>query len=589
MASDRTDGVAAKLRLLETAHQDGRHDLAMSLAESIKDTLSFERQDEFGPGPLHLGIDDVRKVAELPSPGWRKWARGWAFCHEITVFETVGIDRQREPVHVRFAAAPQQLLDPSREIRVAQVEPKGELSEIPSQLLKHVRSKVDHRCEVVFQTDVAMHESAVFLIFFGNPNAELPDYQTDLEVRGEGYALDIENGFFEAKLSHQMGQLTRLNYKREHGLELYAGGKGHGEPPTIDWSNDYVDAGGFQKLRMRAWGECPNWSVVRGPVCAQIRRWGFPHSPVHPLYAPSRMHMDQTYTFYAGLPHFFKHGEMEAVTELEISAMRDDEWVFSGYSFDQQLWLDRQGIVHEGKPTGDDANDLWGVGFYHTKSRDALVALWLKHEADNYDDIQHNGSPTLHYDGHGQLWARYPARGTTLDAGAVFRQRNAYLAIDYPKESGSADVASLRHQLVNPLEVRKEDIPAWDGAVVLGQLARPGESPEATPLKQAIWAVLREIRDEQLYKVDANVVDMGYIYDLRIEDGVVHILLTMPHRGRPVYDFLITGGGGRVDEGIHERLSRIGGIRDVVIDFTWEPAWDINRVSLECRERLGLD
>jgi len=43
---------------------------------------------------------------------------------------------------------------------------------------------------VVFQADVATHGNAAFLIFFGNPNAELPEYPTDLRVDGEGYGLD---------------------------------------------------------------------------------------------------------------------------------------------------------------------------------------------------------------------------------------------------------------------------------------------------------------------------------------------------------------------------------------------------------------
>ena len=588
MASNRTDSVPEKIRLLENAFKNGRTDLAMSLTESIKDTLSFERQSELSSAPPHADLNAVRKVSTLPT-AWADWARGWEFYQTITGFETVGIERIREPIHVRCAVGAQQMQDPWREIRVARLNAAdGLLEEIPSQIISHVRTKTEHRCEVAFQTDVAMHDSASFLIFFGNPNAELPRYQTDLKTRGEGYALDIENRYFEAHLSRQMGQLERLRYKREHGLELFAGGKGHGEPPMIDWSNDYADAGHFQKFRIRSWAECPNWSVVRGPVCVQIRRWGFPHSPVHPLFTPSRMHIDQTYTFYAGLKHFFKHGEMETVKELEISAMRDDEWVFSGYSFDEQLWIDRQGVVHEGKPPGDQANDLWGVGFYHSKSRDALVALWLKHEADNFDAIQHNGSPTLHYDGHGQLWSRYPARATKLNTETVFRQRNAYLAIDYPKDEGREQVARLRHQLVNPLEIRNEDLPIGPRAKTSERLARSGETRAAEPLKRAIWNALREVKDEQLYKVDSNVVDLGYIYDLKIEDGVARILLTMPHRGRPVYDFLVTQGGGRVEEGISERVRRVPGIRDVVVNFTWEPAWDVNRVTAKCRAALGI-
>lgn len=554
----------------------------MSLSESIKDTLSFERQDQFR-GELHAKADAAAEVGELPK-ALSDWARCWSFCHSLTLFETIGVARKQEPVRFRFAANARQLLDPWREIRVLNLS-NG--SEIPSQVLQHVRTETEHLCELVFQADVGVHASAAFLIFFGNANAELPKYETDLEARGEGYGLDIENRFFEAQLSRQMGQLDRLNYKREHGLELYAGGKGHGEPPTIDWSNDYADAGHFQKFRIRSWAECPNFEVRRGPVCVQVRRWGFPHSPIHPIFTPSRIHIDQTYEFYAGLPHFLKHGEMEAVADVEISALRDDEWVFSGYSFDTQLWIDRQGLVHEGRPPAEQANDLWGVGFYHSKSHDAFVALWLKHEADNFEGIQHNGTASLHYDGHGQLWARYPARSTKLKTGAVFKQHNAYLAIDYPAESGADEVAQLRHQLANPLEIQTGDLPDAP-AKLNGKLARPGEGPDASALKSKITAALRKVQDEQLYKVDANVIDMGYIYDLRVADGVVHVLLTMPHRGRPVYEFLVTGGGGRVEGGIREQLLALDGVRDVVVDFTWEPAWDVNRIAPQLRKTLGI-
>ena len=82
----------------------------------------------------------------------------------------------------------------------------------------------------------AVHGRASYLVFHGNPAAELPEPATDLRCRGEGYALEIANHHYVARLSPQMGQLERLISRREHGLELYAGGKGHGEPPTIDWA-----------------------------------------------------------------------------------------------------------------------------------------------------------------------------------------------------------------------------------------------------------------------------------------------------------------------------------------------------------------
>lgn len=585
MPPRRTDTIAEKISLLEEAYKNDRQDVAMSLAASLKETLGFELQSKRNnKGPVHAGVGEILKVKDLPSV-WAAWAKGWSCFHSITVFETVGAKREREPVHLRLTVALADMDNPWREIRVARV--KNGLGEIPSQVLDYVRDEKEHYVELAFLADVDMHDSSSYLIFYGNPNAELPNYITDLEVRGEGYGLEIENQYFQANLSEQMGQLERITYKREHGLELYAGGKGHGEPPTIDWAHDYVDEGKFQKIRMRNWAECPNWEVKRGPVCIQVRRWGFPHGPIHPLFTPSRIHMDQTYTFYAGSPHFFKEGEIEAIKDVKISAMRDDEWVFSGYSFDEILWIDKQGMVHEGKVPKEQSKDLWGVGFFHSKSRDLLVALWLEHEADHFPGIQHGGTPTLHYNGHGQIWARYPANEADLKAGTVFRQHNAYLMKDYPDEGGREEVAQLRHQLVNPLEVRSEDLPVVDKEKPAGRLARQGETQERGVIKRAIWKALEEVRDNQLYTLKSSIVELGYVYDVRVEDGVAYVLVTMPHRGRPVYDFLVTKGGGRVEEGIQEQVERVKGVRKVVVDFTWEPGWDINRVSDKARKEIG--
>ncbi|MGD9646229.1 MAG: metal-sulfur cluster assembly factor, partial [Pirellulales bacterium] len=434
------------------------------------------------------------------------------------------------------------------------------------------------------------HEAAHYFIFFGNPHAELPEYTSDLHVAGEGYGLDIGNQHYLVRLSRQTGQLERLIYRREHGLELYAGGKGHGEPPDIDWGHDYVDQGHFQKLRMRNWSRCPNFEVVRGPLSVQVRRWGFPHSPVHPLFTPSRMHMDIGYTFYAGQPYFLKRGRMDMVQDFPIAAMRDDEWVFSGYSFTDTLWIDSGGRLHEGSVPPEQANALWGVGFFNRVSRDAFIALRLDHAAEGFDKLPHGGAPTLHYAGHGQLWSRYPAEQAQMKAGSWVRQENAYLLSPYPEHEAAAQIEAVRHRLLNPPDIHIE-MPALPASAAASgaALARHGETPETAGLKPQVWQVLREIRDEQLYTAETNIVDLGYVYDVRVRDGVVRVVVTMPHRGRPVYQFLVSQGGGRVEEGIRERLLRIDGVRDVVVEFTWDPPWSQARLSDQGRQALGLD
>ncbi len=86
---DHTDGLEVKIRLLQEALATGRRDLALSLAESIKDTIQFERRREAGPGGLHSGPDHGMSVDALPRP-WAQWARGWSGVKPIDLFETVG-------------------------------------------------------------------------------------------------------------------------------------------------------------------------------------------------------------------------------------------------------------------------------------------------------------------------------------------------------------------------------------------------------------------------------------------------------------------------------------------------------------------
>ena len=75
-------------------------------------------------------------------------------------------------------------------------------------------------------------------------------------------------------------------------------------------------------------------------------------------------------------------------------------------------------------------------------------------------------------------------------------------------------------------------------------------------------------------------MDMGYVYDVRVEDDLVWVLITMPHRGRPRHEY--------IGIPLRQRLLQLDGVREVVVDFTWEPAWDVARLTARGREILGL-
>ena len=79
----RTDSVETKLSLLKRARESGDLDLAMSLAESIKHTLSFERQSRDEQESV-IDAATFQIVEKLPSE-WAEWANGWSFFKVVEI------------------------------------------------------------------------------------------------------------------------------------------------------------------------------------------------------------------------------------------------------------------------------------------------------------------------------------------------------------------------------------------------------------------------------------------------------------------------------------------------------------------------
>ena len=160
----------------------------------------------------------------------------------------------------------------------------------------------------------------------------------------------------------------------------------------------------------------------------------------------------------------------------------------------------------------------------------------------------------------------------------------------YPADGGAHLLETWRTRLLHPLTLSSGAALLRSGefadagrtaASLAGGLASSGETPADAPLKAALWDALREIRDDRFYTVDANVVDMGYVYDVRLRHGGdAEVLMTMPHRGRPRYRYL----GNRVAE----RLAGVPGVRRVVITPVWNPPWTPHHMTDAGWHAMGL-
>lgn len=590
--SNQSDSFEDKMKMLQSAWDKKDYRLARALTNSLRISEIQAQVENEDLGKSLIGADQFATVASLPN-AWKNWAIGWKYYKMLNLEEKAGIQRKAEPVEVLLSFQASQTDSLAREIRVAEIK-DGVLIELTSQVFSEIRRGAEKICKLMFLADNQGNEKRNYLVFYGNPDAELPNYETDLKVTGEGYGLDIENEYFTAYLSKQTGQLARIILKREHGLEIYSGGQGHGEPAGIDWAHDYVSEDNFQKLRISLWEECPDFEVIRGPICTIIRRWGLPYSPVHPIFSPARMNMDIEYRFYAGLPYFYKFGLMSALKTFDMVYIRDDEWVLTGQSFTDILWMDAGGKVQIGQVPEESSDKLWGIGFFNKDTKDSFIGLFLDHHTDGFQEPSHNGSPTFYYKWHGHFWQRWPVpKGVkTIPEGAVFHQKNAYVTLPFDTQSGPAKIEGIRKELMNPLSAAsskmQQNIIAKANPKRLARLAEAGDSPIP---KDLIWKALRDVKDPQFYKSDISIVDLGLVYDVTVRGSVVKILIAMPHRGRPLGTYFAYGSNivhPTVSKNILTAVYEVPGVKKVIMEQTWHPGWSSNMLTDDGRQKLEI-
>jgi metal-sulfur cluster biosynthetic enzyme len=101
--------------------------------------------------------------------------------------------------------------------------------------------------------------------------------------------------------------------------------------------------------------------------------------------------------------------------------------------------------------------------------------------------------------------------------------------------------------------------------------ARAGRTSDT----ERLWAALSEVRDPEM---PVNLVDLGVIYRIAENGGVVEVDLTFTAMGCPASEFIL--------DDVRERLMREEGVRDVRINVVWNPPWTAARMTEAGRDAL---
>src|ERR1039457_1087015 len=101
------------------------------------------------------------------------------------------------------------------------------------------------------------------------------------------------------------------------------------------------------------------------------------------------------------------------------------------------------------------------------------------------------------------------------------------------------------------------------------------------PTEADVYEVLRECYDPE---IPVNLVDLGLIYGVAIDNRIVNVTMTLPAPGCQM--------GMMITQEIQDKLLGIPGCDDACVEIVWDPPWtphmmrsEERRVGKECRSR----
>jgi metal-sulfur cluster biosynthetic enzyme len=107
--------------------------------------------------------------------------------------------------------------------------------------------------------------------------------------------------------------------------------------------------------------------------------------------------------------------------------------------------------------------------------------------------------------------------------------------------------------------------------------AKPADSAEGPPSSDQVKLALRKVKDPEL---NLNIMDLGLVYEVRVDEAVVQIDMTLTSPGCPA--------GPQIMTDIERVVRAIPGVDDVVLNLIWTPFWTPDRIEPRVRAYMGL-
>ncbi len=101
---------------------------------------------------------------------------------------------------------------------------------------------------------------------------------------------------------------------------------------------------------------------------------------------------------------------------------------------------------------------------------------------------------------------------------------------------------------------------------------------EETITRQSVIDTMKNVYDPE---IPVNVVDLGLVYGVEVDEGDVHVLMTLTAPG--------CGMGPMIAQQAEWAISELEGVEDVEVEMTFDPPWSPELITEDGKKLLGID
>ena len=98
-----------------------------------------------------------------------------------------------------------------------------------------------------------------------------------------------------------------------------------------------------------------------------------------------------------------------------------------------------------------------------------------------------------------------------------------------------------------------------------------------TELKEKIIENIKKVFDPE---IPVNIYELGLIYDIKIDDGDVEVIMTLTSPFCPV--------AGSLPKEVAARVSEVEGVKKANVELVFEPPWTMDLMSNEAKLELNM-